>query len=43
MRTSSFLYDVHEKDNQNVHLTNNCLQVKDAHYGQHEAGNTLSF
>jgi hypothetical protein len=42
MRTSSHIYDIHAKDT-NVHLTNNCLQIKDSSYGQHEVGNTLSF
>ena len=42
MRTSSHGYDLENKENINIHLTNNCLQVNDSSYGQHEQGNTLS-
>jgi hypothetical protein len=32
------------KDNEYIHLTNNCLQVKNKDtYGLHEEGNTISF
>ena len=43
LRTSSSEYDLDDQ-NQHVHLTNQCLQVKNKEiYGQHEEGNTLSF
>jgi len=42
VRTSSTGYDLNNKNNF-VHLTNQCLQVKDESYGTFEEGNTLSF
>lgn len=43
LRTSSSEYKL-DDNNQYVHLTNQCLQVKNSEeYGQHEEGNTLSF
>ena len=43
IRTSSHTYDLENKENINIHLTNNCLQVQDKeNYGVHEQGNTLS-
>jgi hypothetical protein len=42
LRTSSSEYDTHNRSNQ-VHLTNQCLQVHCAEYGAHEEGNTLTF
>lgn len=42
VRTSSSEYDL-KNENNFVHLTNQCLQVKDESYGTFEEGNTLSF
>lgn len=43
LRTSSVVYDL-EANDALVHLTNQCLQVKNkVLYGQHEEGNTLSY
>lgn len=42
VRTSSTLYDLNNQNNF-VHLTNQCLQIKDDAYGTYEEGNTLSF
>jgi hypothetical protein len=42
VRTSGSEYDLNNKNNF-VHLTNQCLQVKDESYGTFEEGNTLSF
>jgi len=42
LRTSSSEYDTKDKSTQ-IHLTNQCLQVHCAEYGQHEEGNTLTF
>jgi hypothetical protein len=43
IRTSSADYAADAKD-EYVHLTNNCLQMKDEqNYGKHEQGNTLSY
>ena len=42
LRTSSNEYDL-KTDNSNIHLTNQCLQVKSDTSGSHEAGNTLMF
>ena len=43
LRTSSSEYSL-DNSNLYIHLTNQCLQVKNKEeYGQHEAGNTLSF
>jgi hypothetical protein len=44
LRTSSEAYTMDDTTNEYVHLTNNCLQVKNKEsYGQHEEGNTVSF
>lgn len=43
IRTASSNYDLKNQNNY-VHLTNQCLQIKDKeNYGTHEEGNTLSF
>ena len=42
LRTSSSDYSSSAKNNQ-VHLTNQCLQNKHDNYGSHEEGNTLGF
>lgn len=43
IRTASSNYDLANRNNY-VHLTNQCLQIKDKeNYGTHEEGNTLSF
>lgn len=42
MRTSSCMYDSSNKNNF-VHLTNQCLQLNSAEYGNFEEGNTVSF
>lgn len=42
LRTSSNDYSTSAKNNQ-VHLTNQCLQNKAENFGTHEEGNTLSF
>ena len=43
IRTASSNYDLQNRNNY-VHLTNQCLQIKDKeNYGTHEEGNTLSF
>ena len=43
IRTSSSDYNTDMGD-EYVHLTNNCLQMKDEkNYGKHEQGNSLSF
>ena len=42
LRTSSSEYDTNNRSNQ-VHLTNQCLQVHCAEYGTFEEGNTLTF
>jgi hypothetical protein len=43
VRTSSFDYSTDMAD-MYVHLTNNCLQMKDEkNFGKHEEGNVLSF
>lgn len=43
LRTSSCDYKI-EEGNAIVHLTNQCLQVKEkSTYGMHEEGNTLSY
>ena len=44
LRTSSSDYTLDDSKNYYVHLTNQCLQVKNKRdYGSHEEGNTLSF
>lgn len=44
LRTSSVEYTEGGVQDEYVHLTNNCLQMKDEqNYGKHEQGNTLSF
>jgi hypothetical protein len=44
LRTSSEEYSMDNKDNEYIHLTNNCLQIKNKEtYGVHEEGNTISF
>ena len=44
IRTSSEAYSSDNTDNEYIHLTNNCLQVKNKDtYGLHEEGNTVSF
>ena len=43
LRTSSDDYTLKVKNNNYVHLTNNCLQKYGNSYGKHEDGNTLSF
>mmetsp|Transcript_30963 Transcript_30963/g.38292 ORF Transcript_30963/g.38292 Transcript_30963/m.38292 type:complete len:265 (-) Transcript_30963:88-882(-) len=42
LRTSSAEYNLKDKNVQ-VHLTNQCLQVKGEGYAQHEEGNTLNY
>lgn len=42
LRTSSTEYDTNARSN-NVHLTNQCLQVHTDNYGTYEEGNTLMF
>lgn len=43
IRTSSFEYKAENLQDEYVHLTNNCLQMKDPqNYGKHEQGNTVS-
>lgn len=42
LRTSGTEYDTKNTDNQ-VHLTNQCLQVHTDSYGTHEEGNVLMF
>jgi len=44
IRTSSFEYTTNDTKDAMIHLTNNCLQMKDSdNYGKHEQGNTVSF
>ena len=44
LRTSSSSYSLDDAKDYYVHLTNQCLQVKNKRdYGTHEEGNTLSF
>lgn len=44
IRTSSFEYNSTDIKDEYIHLTNNCLQMKDPdNYGKHEQGNTVSF
>lgn len=44
LRTSSQVYTMEDTSNEYIHLTNNCLQVKNKEtYGQFEEGNTVSF
>ena len=43
IRTSSFEYKAENLHDEYIHLTNNCLQMKDSrNYGKHEQGNTVS-
>lgn len=44
IRTSSSEYDTNNLQDEYIHLTNNCLQMKDrTNYGKHEQGNTVSY
>jgi len=43
LRTSSMEYTMDNREDMYIHLTNNCLQVKDKEtYGKHEEGNVVS-
>ena len=44
LRTSSMEYTNDNRKDMFIHLTNNCLQIKDKEtYGKHEEGNVVSF
>lgn len=42
IRTSSYLYDVHDFD-PSIHLTNDAIQVQYMHYGRYEQNNKISY
>lgn len=43
LRTSSTEYTMENCEDMYIHLTNNCLQIKDKEtYGKHEEGNVVS-
>jgi len=43
LRTSGQVYDMDNTNDEYIHLTNNCLQIKNKEtYGVHEEGNVVS-
>lgn len=43
LRTSSHEFKLTDYNDPYIHLTNNAIQKRGDHYGQHEQGNQLSF